>query len=137
MLTSLGAYIINMPNPNVIKPILIVDGKEILDYYAYFNLKDVEKNKLFVHEMIDSFDQPCSVKTTILYTSNIKTPSIININKNKITTVKGLGDGLVPLSSLLYPLKWNQENLKIIHLPNYDHSSILFSKELDNLLHTI
>jgi len=137
VLTSLGAYIINMPNPNVIKPILIVDGKEILDYYDYFNLKDLEKNKLFVHEMIDSSDQPCSVKTTILYTSNIKTPSIININKNKITTVKGLGDGVVPLSSLLYPLKWNQENLKIIHLPNYDHSSILFSKELDNLLHNI
>ena len=137
LLKSLGAYIINMPNPNIIKPILIVDGKEIIDYYAYFNLKDVEKSKLLVHEMIESFDQPCSVKTTIIYTSNIKTSSMININTNKINIIKGLGDGVVPLSSLLYPLKWNQENLKLIHLPNYDHSSILFSKELDNLLHNI
>ena len=137
LLKSLGAYIINMPNPNIIKPILIVDGKEIVDYYAYFNLKDVEKSKLLVHEMIESFDKPCIVKTTIIYTSNIKTSSIININNNKINIIKGLGDGVVPLSSLLYPLKWNQENLKLIHLPNYDHSSILFSKELDNLLHDI
>jgi hypothetical protein len=135
VLKSLGAYIINMPNPTIIKPILIVDDKEIIDYYDYFNLKDIEKNKLLVHEMIESFDQPCSVKTTILYTSNVKTSSIINIHNNKLKMIKGLGDGTVPLSSLLYPLKWNQENLKIIHLPNYDHSTILFSKELDNLLH--
>ena len=137
LLKSLGAYIINMPNPNIIKPILIVDGKEIIDYYEYFNLKDIEKNKLLVHEMIESFDQPCGVKTTIIYTSNIKTSSMININNNKINIIKGLGDGIVPLSSLLYPLKWNQKNLKLIHLPNYDHSTILFSKELDNLLHNI
>ena len=137
LLKSLGAYIINMPNPNIIKPILIVDGKEILDYYEYFKLKDIEKSKLLMNEMIESFGQACSVKTTIIYTSNIKTSSIININNNKIKIMKGLGDGIVPLSSLLYPLKWNQENLKIIHLPNYDHSTILFSKELDNLLRNI
>ena len=137
LLKSLGAYIINMPNPNVIKPILIVDGKEIIDYYEYFNLKDIEKSRLMLHKMTQSFDNPCTVKTTIIYTSNIKTSSVININNNKIDVIKGLGDGVVPLSSLLYPLKWNQQNLKIIHLPNYDHSSILFSKELDNLLHNI
>ena len=137
LLKSLGAYIINMPNPNVIKPILIVDGKEILDYYKYFNLKDIEENKLMMYDMTQSFDKPCNVKTTIIYTSNIKTSSVININNNKIDIVKGLGDGVVPLSSLLYPLNWGQENLEIIHLPNYDHSTILFSKELDNLLHNI
>jgi hypothetical protein len=137
LLKSLGAYIINMPNPNVIKPILIVDGKEILDYYEYFNLKDMEENKLLMNEMTQSFDKSCSVKTTIIYTSNIKTSSVININHDKIDIIKGLGDGVVPLSSLLYPLKWEQENLDIIHLPNYDHSTILFSKELDNLLHNI
>jgi len=65
LLKSLGAYIINMPNPNVIKPILIVDGKEILDYYEYFNLKDIEENKLMMYDMTQSFDKPCSVKTTI------------------------------------------------------------------------
>jgi hypothetical protein len=87
LLKSLGAYIINMPNPNVIKPILIVDGKEIIDYFDYFNLKDLEKNK--VHEMIESFDQPCSVKTTILYTSNIKTSSVMknNYNNEHIITI--------------------------------------------------
>jgi hypothetical protein len=137
LLKSLGAYIINMPNPNIIKPVLIVDGKEILDYYDYFNLKDLEESKLFVSEMVNSFDKSCSVKTTIIYTSNIKTSSIINVNNNKIDIIKGLGDGTVPLSSLLYPLKWNQENLKIIHLPNYDHSTILFSKELNNILHDL
>jgi hypothetical protein len=137
LLKSLGAYIINMPNPEIIKPILIVDGKEVIDYYKYFNLKEIEKHKLMIYNMIESFDKPCSVNTTIIYTSNIKTSSIININNNKIDIIKGLGDGIVPLSSLLHPLKWKQDNLKIIHLPNYDHSSILFSKELDNLLHNI
>lgn len=111
--------------------------KEIKDYYEYFNLKNIEQNKLMMTEMTQSFNKPCSVKTTIIYTSNIKTSSMININNNNIDIIKGLGDGVVPLSSLLYPLKWKQENLEIIHLPNYDHSTILFSKELDNLLHKI
>lgn len=137
LLKSLGAYIINMPNPNIIKPILIVDGKEIVDYYDYFNLKDIEQSKILMNEMIKSFDKPNKIKTKIIYTSNIKTSSIININNNKINVIKGLGDGVVPLSSLLYPLKWEQENLEIIHLPNYDHSTILFSKELDNILHNL
>ena len=126
-----------MPNPNIIKPILIVDGKEIVDYYEYFNLKDIEESKLLMNDMIKSFDKPNNIKTTIIYTSNIKTSSVININNNKIDIIKGLGDGVVPLSSLLYPLKWKQENLEIIHLPNYDHSTILFSKELDNILHDL
>ena len=97
-----------MPNPNIIKPILIVDGKEIIDYFEYLKLKDIEENKLLMYDMIQSFDKPCSIKTTIIYTSNIKTSSIININNNKIDIIKGLGDGIVPLSSLLYPLKWEQ-----------------------------
>jgi hypothetical protein len=137
LLKSLGAYIINMPNPNIIKPILIVDGKEIKDYYQYFNLKDMENSKMLIDEMVKTFDQPSNNKTTIIYTSNIATSSIININNNKINIVKGLGDGIVPLASLLYPLVWRDVNLEIIHLPNYDHSSILFSKELDNILHNL
>jgi len=137
LLKSLGAYIINMPNPDVIKPILIVDGKEIIDYYQYFNLKDTQKSKLLMNDMIKSFDEPSNNKTTIIYTSNIMTSSIININNNKISIIKGLGDGVVPLASLLYPCKWLNVNLEIIHLPNYDHSSILFSKELDDILHDL
>ena len=137
LLESMGAYIINMPNPSIIKPILIVDGKEITNFYKYFNLDNIENNRLLLDDMIRSFDKPNEIKTTIIYTSNIKTSSIINIKNNKLEIIKGLGDGVVPLSSLLYPIKLNKKNINIIHLPNYDHSTILFSKELDNILHNI
>lgn len=131
LLKSLGAYIINMPNPKIIKPILIVDGKEV-DYYRYFNLTNTK-----IKDMIDSFDQKNDIKTTLIYSSNVKTSSIINIKNNKLHIIKGLGDGIVPLSSLLYPMSWNKKNLNIIHLPNYDHSTVLFSKELNNILHDL
>lgn len=133
VLTSIGAYIINMPDSNIIKPILIVNGKEIIDYHKYFNLENL-KQKLINKQMLKSFYHKTNVDTIILYTSNIKTPSIINIKNNNINIIYGLGDGVVPLSSLLHPITWNQSNLQIIHIPNYDHSTILFSKELNNLI---
>jgi hypothetical protein len=64
-------------------------------------------------------------------------PSIISINNKNIKLINGPGDGVVPLPSLLFPKKWNQKNLEFYHLANYEHSSILFSKELLSILDNI
>lgn len=134
LIKSLGGIIINLPNNKIIKPILIVNNKEIDNYYMFFNLLDLEKIIKENNEIINSFSKSNNVKTILVYTSNVPTSSIININNNKINIIKGPGDGTVPLVSLLHPLTWKHHDLEIIHLPNYEHSSILFSKELINLL---
>jgi len=136
ILISLGGLIINLPNLNVIKPTLIIDGKENNDYFTYFNLNKEKKLYLNNIEMIESFSKPNNVNTIIVYTTDNKTPSIISINNNKMKIIYGPGDGTVPLASLLYPKIWNQKNLKFYHLPNYEHSSVLFSKELLSLITT-
>jgi len=137
ILISLGGLITNLPNVNVIKPILIVNGKEDNDYFNYFKLN--KEKRLYSNniEMIESFSKPNNVDTFIVYTTDNKTPSIINIQNNKIKIIYGPGDGTVPLASLLHPKIWNQENLKFYHLPNYEHSSVLFSKELLALITNI
>jgi len=136
VLISLGGLILNLPNKDIIKPILIIDGKEE-NYFDYFKL---DKEKILYennHEMIKSFSKPSGVHTIIVYTSEIDTPSIISIKKNKINIINGPGDGTVPLPSLLYPRKWKQENLEFYHLPNYEHSSVLFSEELLSIINKI
>jgi hypothetical protein len=136
VLKSLGGLLINLPNQNIIKPILIVDGKES-NFFDYFKL-DNEKKKYYKNiQMIESFSKPNNVNTIIVYTSNRNTPSIISINNKNIKLLNGPGDGVVPLPSLLFPKKWNQKNLKFYHLANYEHSSILFSKELLSILDNI
>tara|TARA_B110000971_G_C19929762_1_gene463367 strand:- start:150 stop:1121 length:972 start_codon:yes stop_codon:yes gene_type:complete len=133
VLRSLGGIIINFPNLNVIKPVLIVDGKET-NFFEYFKLdNEYIKNS----NMIESFSKPNNVNTIIVYTSDRNTPSIISINSKKIKIINGPGDGIVPLASLLFPKKWKQENLEFHHLANYEHSSILFSKELLSILDNI
>ena len=134
VLKSLGGLIINFPNKNIIKPILIVDGKET-NFFEYFKLDDEYKLYNKNNKMIESFSKPNNVNTIVVYTSNKNTPSIISINNRKIKIINGPGDGLVPLVSLLHPRKWNQENLEFYHLANYEHSSILFSEELLSILY--
>jgi hypothetical protein len=134
VIKSLGGIIINLPNKKIIKPILIVNNKEIDDYFTFFNLIDLENIIKKNYEFINSFSKTNNVKTILVYTSNVETSSIISINKNKISIIKGPGDGTVPLNSLLHPLSWKHHDLEIIHLPNYEHSSILFSKELLNII---
>jgi len=136
VLISLGSLIINLPNKNIIKPILIVDGKEE-DYFNYFQLENEKIIHTSNNEMIESFSKQTGVHTIIVYTSELDTPSIISIKKKKINIIKGPGDGTVPLASLLYPRKWKQENLEFYHLPNYEHSSVLFSKELLSIINKI
>jgi hypothetical protein len=130
VLISLGGMIINLPNLNIIKPVLIVDGKENNDYFSYFNLAK-EKTLYFNNiEMIESFSKSNNVNTIIVYTTENETPSIISIKNKKAKIIYGPGDGTVPLASLLHPQTWNQNNLHFYHLPNYEHSTVLFSKEL-------
>lgn len=136
VLKSLGGLIINFPNLNVIKPALIVDGKEN-NFFEYFKLDNEYNQYIKNSKMIESFSKPNNVNTIIVYTSDRNTPSIISINNKKIKIINGPGDGIVPLASLLFPKKWKQKNLEFYHLANYEHSSILFSKELLSILDNI
>jgi len=133
LLLSIDAYIINLPNQNIIKPTLVINN-QIANYYKIF---DIPNDILFIlanSKIIKSLDKKTHINTKIIYTSNIKTPIYIKISNNNIDMIYGLGDGLVPLSSLLYPIRWKQSNLEIINLQNYEHSSILLSDELINII---
>jgi triacylglycerol esterase/lipase EstA (alpha/beta hydrolase family) len=131
LIESFGGIILNLPNKKVIKPILLVDGNEV-DYIEYFNKKYLLE--LTNEKLLNSLKLPNNVNTTIIYTSTKKTPTTINIINNKYNLIYGPGDGLVPINSLLYPLKWKQKNISFVHLPHYEHSSILSSKELIDLI---
>jgi hypothetical protein len=137
ILNNLGGFIINLPNKNIIKPTLIVDGKEYSDYFEYFNLQTQKEHYNELSEIIESFSKPNNVKTIVVYTSDRETPSLISIKNNKINLINGPGDGTVPLASLLFPNNWNQKDLQFYHLPNYEHSSVLFSEELLHIIHLL
>ena len=134
LIQSIGSIIINLPNPKYIKPILIIDNIEINDYFEYFKLDKIKEIYELNQDMINSFSLPNNVETKVIYSSKYKTPSLVNIKKNKIKIINGLGDNVVPLQSLLVPLTWNQSNLEFIHLPNSQHSTVLFSEELFNII---
>ena len=120
LIKSIGAFIISYPNKNHFDEILIVDNNKIENYFDFFNLKTesdlYNKNK----DYINGFNLPNNVNTTIIYTSDKLTPQLITITNNKIKTIRGPGDGVVPLNSLLVPKKWNQENLDFIHLQRWE-----------------
>lgn len=134
LLKSIGAMILNFPNKNHFETILIVDGKKIDNYFNFFNLNNEEELYNNNLEIINSLVEPNNVNTIIVYTSDKPTPQLITINKNKIKIIRGPGDGIVPLNSLLVPKKWNQTNLEFIHLPNFEHSNIFFSDQLINVI---
>ena len=162
ILKSLGGFIINMPNPKYIKPILCINGDQFDDYFAYFDLKDLENRYIKNKDMIESLSNSTDVKTCIVYSSDIKTPSCLSIEdfslknifleqiineyfwrKGKVSdsvaysrlkVIYGYGDGIVPLQSLLVPKSWEQTNLKFYNIKNHGHSDVLFSKELEDII---
>ena len=157
LLRNLGGFIINMPNPKFIKPILCVNGDQYDDFFSYFNLTEVEKRYKINKDMIDSFDKSTNVKTCIVYSSDQKTPSCLSVeelhSKNtllehfigesrksgykfrpKLKVIYGYGDGIVPLQSLLVPKHWIQKNIKYYNIKNHGHSDVLFSKELKDII---
>ena len=134
--SSLGASIWNLPDIRFLQdPVLTVDGKNILDYLAFFELHNIQSRVLQNKDIIDSFKIGTTVKTHIIYSTTEpinKTPITININtldkhKKYITTTFGNGDGIVPIESLLIPKIWDMSDDKLVfhHIPNREHSSIL------------
>jgi len=132
MIKSLGGIIINLPNKKYIRPILLVDGVEN-DYMDYYNLTDIEKIMKNNEHFKGSFDLPNNVPTTVIYTSTKKTPAIISVKNKRKNIIYGNGDGIVLLESILHPKNWNQ-SIKFIHTPLYEHSNILYSNELQNVI---
>lgn len=153
MLSSVGALIINMPNiisnetadnesintilfplcGSAVSPTLEVDGQEIDDYYAFFHLETLKKFKKN-SVIVPSFTQGHGVSTTVIYSSNKKTPVSIIID-NQICKIKyGLGDGTVPIESLLVPQKWKQQYVDFLPFNEFEHSTILFSHKLKDYL---
>ena len=132
LLKSFGGIILNLPNKKYIKPVLLVNGIE-QNYIKYFNLTDIEKIIKKNENFKISFNVPNNVSTKIIYTSVKKTPAIINIKNNKCNIILGKGDGVVLLESILHPTIWKQQ-IEYIHIPLYEHSNILYSKELENII---
>lgn len=137
LIKSLGGIIINLPNIKYFDNILIVNGKIIQDYFDYFNLNDIkilyDNNKDF----IDTFSKSNNVKTHIIYTSNITTPHHFDIIDKEIKIITSDGDGTVPLNSLLIPNSWNHNNIKFMNLPNFEHTTVLFSDKLKEIIKNI
>jgi hypothetical protein len=127
-------YLSSRTNITYINNILTIDGKKINNYFDYFDLDKIkvmyDQNK----NLIDSFSKPNDVKTHIVYTSKVQTPESINIINNKININYGDGDGIVPINSILVPKIWNNKEIIFNDLPNYEHSSILFSKKIKEII---
>jgi pimeloyl-ACP methyl ester carboxylesterase len=135
IIKSLGAIVINLPNRKYIGPILFVNGQEHTNYFKYFDelhkLEEIYNNN---YHLIDSFSKSNGVNTIIVYTLDKKTPTVIDINDNRIQFINGPGDGIVPMKSLLHPKKWKQNNIKFYHISNSEHSCILNSDELIKII---
>jgi hypothetical protein len=67
-----------------------------------------------------------SIPHNIVYSTGYNTTTFIDADTKKL--IKGDGDGLIPVSSLLWPEKqWpsSERNKRhVIHIPNMDHSRI-------------
>jgi hypothetical protein len=134
VLRNLGGFIINMPNTNIFKYILTVDGAKCKDFYKFFNLEDIEQKYKENMDMVDSFEKSNGVKTFIVYSSNKETLTGFKMTGNKIKYVYGKGDGVVPIQSLLVPKLWKNKKLYFYNMRNYSHSNILYSYEFTKLI---
>ena len=137
IIKTIGGVIINFPNIKYTDKILIVNNKIVDDYFSYFKLTDIKKLYDNNEDFINSFSKSNNIKTHIVYSSNIKTMESININNNKWIFNNGLGDGIVSLKSLLVPKYWNNKDITFTNIPNTDHSSILCSQKLIEIINSM
>jgi hypothetical protein len=149
ILQNLGAMIMNLPNPAVISPILLrAGGEPIQKYYDFLGLQTMETRYNQNRGLISQLGESTGVKTHIVYSGGmIDTPVALETvgltewgkYNPSLKIVYGLGDGVVPLSSLLIPpKKWkHQEKVKYHSIHNYGHTDILKSTELKDILEKI
>jgi hypothetical protein len=137
IIRTIGGFIINFPNIKFLDKVLTVNGNMIDDYLSYFKLDDLKILYDENNEFINSFSESTEIKTHIIYTSKAITLESFNINNDEIEFKYGLGDGIVPLKSLLVPKIWNNKETTFIDLPNLEHSSILFSEKLKEIINNI
>ena len=133
---SLGATVINMPNPRYVPHILNVDGDDVEDYLDYLQLYDI-KHRLHqphVQALIATFSQSTGIDTHIVHSDvrcrdrrSLTTTGIrINLSTGKYTRIYGDGDGVVSMDSLLVPKQWTPTTGVTFHpIPGMGHSSLL------------
>lgn len=128
---SLGATVINMPNPRYIPNILNADGDDVKEYLDCLRLGDIQRRLYLPHTqaMIATFSQPTDIDTHIVYSieSDLTVTGIrIDRSTGKYTRIYGDGDGVVSMDSLMVPKHWTpQTNVTFHPIPGMGHSSLL------------
>ena len=127
---SLGATVINMPNPLYVPHILHADGEWCDDYLSRLGLHDIQLRlrQSHIQSMIVSFAQPTGIDTHIVYSSMNRTVTGIRLDQHtgKYTRIYGDGDGVVSMDSLMVPKHWiPQTNVTFHPIPGMGHSSLL------------
>lgn len=134
---SLGAAVWNMPNVDYLEhQVLYVNGEPIKEYMDYFQLFDIKKRYQNSWDVIDSFQRSVDdVESYVVYSvpDKMQTPNALNVDRyykenthlrEKISTIIGEGDGVVPLASLMLPKKWARVP-RFFPIPGTEHSSLL------------
>jgi hypothetical protein len=127
---SLGATVINMPNPLYVPHILNVDGEWVDDYLNCLGLHEIQRRhrQSHIQSMIESFSQPTGIDTHIVYSSTNRTVTGIQMDRNTgtYTRLYGEGDGVVSMDSLMVPKHWTPQTDVTFHsIPGMGHSSLL------------
>lgn len=152
ILRNMGGIIINMPNPQFFKNVVLtVKNKDSScinelnedNYFDLFEMGDVEDKYEMNEQMRESLLENTGVETHIVYTSNKKTMAGIIIHNEKdeenfeYELYYDLGDGVVTKNSLLFPKMWkNQSNVFYHNIKNHSHSNILKTTELKDIINS-
>ena len=122
-----------IPNPYTSPNDLILknDTKIVYHHNITTLLPKYIENRIFYH--FDSFLKDIRIQnnipTFIIYSSNIPTIRYID------SSIQGDGDGLIPIKSLCFPQYWkNQSFVHFINIPNQEHTTILQSSGLLDIL---
>ena len=143
---SLGAAVWNLPDNRYLYPSVVTyNGKNIDDYFDFFQIKDMYRRYQENQHIIESFKHPTGIKTNIMYAmthpSNQTLEQLAVVSSKakwsegiclpsakfppgKIQSVYGPGDKIVSLSSLLVPQVWEDPNTHFYPMPDMEHSNI-------------
>jgi hypothetical protein len=138
---SLGAAVWNLPDNRYLYPSVVTyNGKNIDDYFDFFQIKDMYRRYQENQHIIESFKHPTGIKTNLMYAmthpSNQTLEQLAVVSSKaslkwstksfhgKIQSVYGPGDKVVSLSSLLVPQVWEDPNTHFFPMPDMEHSNI-------------
>lgn len=130
---NISSFLWLIPNPNFYVD-RVLDNEKNITIVSIRDLLGEELWERVQYHFNDEFKNigiQNDVQTHIIYSSNIPTQKYLN----KDSQISVDGDGLIDSNSLTFPRTW--KNQKLVHLypmKNYDHTIILNSPELMQLL---